>query len=293
MADSDNSNLINDLLSGIGGWYIGNQSSNASNTASGQQSSAIQDAINRASQTYGKNAANFGPYIQAGQGAVSQLAGGVGPTGALGRQFTMTDFHQDPAYQWNVQQALNQIGQSNAVRGGALSGGAQKGMLNYAEQQGSNEYNNAYNRFVQNQQQNYNQLAGLSGMGLNAASGAGNLGTANNQLVSNLLGALGASRAAGTVGSQNAQNAGLSQLIAGLSGAGNSGLWNQLSGLGSQIGNWFGGSIPVNGLTDWSNYTDTYNSVPEIPLENVMTSQPWYETPSVDYFDTGATGDLF
>ena len=257
----DPNSIINQLIGGFGGFYTGQQAGNAASTAAGQEQQAIQQAINQAGNIYGKNAANFGPYIQAGQGAAGQLAAGIGPQGALGRQFTMTDFHQDPAYQWNVQNALNQIGQSNAVRGGALSGGAQKGMADYALQQGSNEYQNAYNRFTQNQQQNYNQLAGLSGMGLNATSGAGNLGMANSQLMGNLLAQLGASRAAGTVGQSTAQNQGLAQLLAGLTGAGSNGLWNQLGQAGSSAYNWLtGDNFTPTSLANYINPAESLSS---------------------------------
>lgn len=277
MAD-DISNAINNIIGAGGSLYQGIQGSEAAEKAAGQEASALQEARRRADALYANNAANYGNYINVGGQAANQLGALAGPTGALGRQFTATDFHQDPAYKWNVEQALNQIGQSNATRGGALSGAAQKAMANYAMNQGSNEYQNAYNRFTQNQQQNYQQLSGLANMGLGGTQALGNLGASQSQTLAQLLASLGQAQAGGTMGSANAMNQGIGGFLAGLSGAGSSGLW-------SSLGNLFSGSGGSSSdLGDWGNYSDVSLGGNDWGAGG---SAPWFSTAAAD------TGEWF
>jgi hypothetical protein len=164
------------------------------NIASNQGSENARDAMLNADGTaistvqgnYNANAPNYQKYIDTGQKALGTLDQQAGPTGNLGRQFTTTDFHKDPAYQFDMQQGLNAISNSNSVRGGSLSGGTMKALTNYGEQQASNEYQNAYSRFTQNQNQNFSQLNSLSNQGLTATAGLSNLGANTSTQVANL-----------------------------------------------------------------------------------------------------------
>lgn len=149
----------------------GSENARDATIAGAQESSATQQGY------YDANVARTQPYVTAGNNALNQLSSQTGTSGALGRQFTTSDFQQSPAYSFNMQQGLNAINNSQSVRGGALSGGAQKAALGYAQQNASNEYQNAYQRFTQNQQQNYNQLSGLSNMGLSATNSLNSMGT--------------------------------------------------------------------------------------------------------------------
>jgi hypothetical protein len=165
--------VIQSVAGGINNIAANTGSENARDAtiAGAQDSAATQTAF------YDANVARTQPYVTAGNNALSQLSNDSGPNGSLGRQFTQSDFQQSPAYAFNMQQGLNAINNSQSVRGGALSGGAQKAATGYAQQNASNEYQNAYSRFTQNQQQNYNQLSGLSNMGLSATNSLNSMGT--------------------------------------------------------------------------------------------------------------------
>ena len=200
---------------GMSNMMQGSVNEAAANEASAEQVSAGLGAQQRANQVYGQSSADYNPFIQNGTQANNYLSQNAGPQGSLGRSFTMADFNQDPAYKFDVQQGLQAINNSNSVRGGALSGGTMKALQNYGQQQASNEFGAAANRFTQNQNQNFGQLSALSGQGLNAVQGQANLGqnysNANTALMTNI----GNAQAGGTLGAAAGQN----QAIGGFFGA--------------------------------------------------------------------------
>jgi hypothetical protein len=204
--------------------FIGNS---AAITAANAEAGGYDSAINTAQNVYNTNSANYTPYINSGAKANQELSNETGTNGALGRQFTQTDFHQDPGYQFDMQQGLSAISNSNSVRGGALSGGSQKSMSNYGEQQASNEFNNARNYFTQNQNQNYSQLSGLSQQGLSATQGLGQLGSqystsvGNSQIgIGNVMGQEALGKASAQEGAINGFTSSLGGQQTGYSGSG-------------------------------------------------------------------------
>ena len=154
---------IGDAVGGIIGGVLG---SNSAGNAAAASEQGYNNAQSANQQTYDANSPYYQPFIQNGTAANNQA------TQMAQRGFTQSDFQQSPAYAFNMQQGLNAINNSQSVRGGALSGGAQKAMTGYAQQNASNEYQNAYSRFA-NQQ---SQLASLSNQGLSATQGLGALG---------------------------------------------------------------------------------------------------------------------
>jgi len=203
------------FASGIANMENGEINSEAAVNAAGAQVGQGTAAMNTANQVYGQSSGNFQPAIQVGRSADQQLGQDAGPNGSLGRQFTMADFNKDPAYQFDVQQGLQAISNSNSVRGGALSGGTMKAMSNYGTQQASNEFGNAASRFTQNQNQNFSQLATLAGQGVQAGQDTAMLGqnysNANTALRTNI----GNAQAGGILG----QAAGQNQVNSGAAGA--------------------------------------------------------------------------
>jgi hypothetical protein len=100
-----------------------------------------------------------------------------GDFGSLNKQFGAGDFNADPGYQWRLAQGQKGIDRSMAARGGLLSGAAVKASADYNQGAASQEYGNAYNRFNQDQNSQYNRLAGMIGTGQHAADYAGGLGS--------------------------------------------------------------------------------------------------------------------
>ena len=130
----------------------------------------------------------FNPYVQAGQGAIQNLAGLMAPGGQLTQQFNASMMQQnDPGYAFRMQQAAKALQGSAAARGGALGGGTLSALQGQSQQLASNEYQNAFQRYTQNQNDIYNRLSGLANYGMqggqqilgaNQQAGAWNYGAA-------------------------------------------------------------------------------------------------------------------
>jgi len=143
---------------------------------------------------------------------LSQNRGAEG-FGKYGRDFSMSDFQQDPGYAFRLAEGQKTLDRQAAARGGLISGGALKAATRYGQDMGSQEYQSAFNRYQTNRS---NQLAPLGSLlssgqaaASNQAAAAGNYGT---QAGGNITGA-GAATAAGQVGSTNALTNALSSYL--------------------------------------------------------------------------------
>lgn len=124
--------------------------------------------------------------------------------GKYARDFGMQDFNEDPGYAFRLAEGQKAIERSAAARGGTQSGAALKAAARFGQDLGSQEYQNAFNRYQINRANQLNPLQSLMGAGQSAAntltSAAGQQG--QNQ-ASNIYNA-GQARASGYVGSANA-----------------------------------------------------------------------------------------
>ena len=187
-------------------------SSNASKTAAGQQERAANAATQEEQYQFDQTNANEAPYRQAGTTALSQLSAGTAAGGQFTQQYTGADLASDPGYQFRLQQGLKGVQNSGSAAGMNLSGAQLSALDQYNQGFASNEYQNAYNRYTSAQQQRYNNLYSIAGLGQQATAVTGQLGQQTaNQISSNDIGA-GNAAAAGTVGSANAINGGISNL---------------------------------------------------------------------------------
>lgn len=152
--------------SGPGGGLVGSLTgTNAANNAAAAETAAGNQAAGTEKGIYTDTVNANQPYTGAGSYAVGQLKSQMP---SLTKQFTMADFQQDPGYQFNLQQGQNAIQASAAARGLLGSTNTMAGLANYSQGLASNEFQNAYNRFTQNQQQRYGMLSGLAGIGQSA-----------------------------------------------------------------------------------------------------------------------------
>jgi len=182
-----------------------------SSDASRKASNTQRDAANLASQTQleseDRARADQKPWLDTGKNALGVLGGRLGLDGGSGdllRQFSPSDFQQDPGYQFRLDQGNKAITNSAAARGGLLSGAAVKAASQYNQDMGSQEYQNAFNRFNTNQTNQYNRLASLAGVGQVAANqNSSNAMQTGNIIGQNQIGA-GNARASGYIGQGNA-----------------------------------------------------------------------------------------
>ena len=117
-----------------------------------------------------QNLARQEPFYQAGLGALPAYTQGVMPGGNLVKPFSMADYQADPGYGFRMSEGMKALDRSAASRGGLLSGATMKGAERYGQDLASQEYNNAYNRYVGNQATQRNALAGLTGFAPTASS---------------------------------------------------------------------------------------------------------------------------
>lgn len=178
------------------------------------------------------------PWYAAGKTALSNLQSGLAPGGQYTKTFSPSDLYTDPSYAWRLQQGQKALEQSAAARGIQFSGGTQAALQNYGQQSASTEYQNAYNRFMNDQTNQYNRQAniaglgqttasGLAGQGANMASNIGNLaqqGTSNISVyganmatnVGDLAQQAANAQSAGRIGAYNTQQQQIGQLAGAL-----------------------------------------------------------------------------
>jgi len=156
------------------------------------------------------------PYRQAGltgQNRLMELMGLGGNTGAAGygrysKDFGMQDFQQDPGYAFRLSEGIKGLDRSAAARGGLISGGAMKAATQYGQEMGSQEYQNAFNRYQTNRTNQLQPLGNLMASGQSAASNQGAAAGAYGVGGGNALTAGGAAGAAGIYGAGQANAAG-------------------------------------------------------------------------------------
>jgi hypothetical protein len=138
------------------------------------------------------------PWLNAGTTAVNRLANGLTPEGEFNNvpKFNFGyNQNADPGYGFRFDQGMRGLNASMAARGMGVSGANIKGAIDYGQGMGSQEYQNAFNRYTTGynadlnaQNTLYNRVAGVAGTG----------GTAANQIASQGLGTASSMGAAGT-----------------------------------------------------------------------------------------------
>lgn len=222
----------------------------AAKYSSDQTLLASREANQLLRDQYSQTRQDYQPYMQAGSTSLSALTGAMGLGGAgpyqgqLQRTFGPSDLTTDPSYQFRLDEGMKALRASKNATGTLQTGQGLKDITNYAQGAASQEYQSAYDRFMNNQNTLYNRLSGIAGLGQNAlgtVSGQGQ--AAAGAAGSNITGAAGqaggymtggaarsgeygtsaaAARAAGTVGSSNA-------MTSGFTGGLNTGLNNYMS----------------------------------------------------------------
>jgi len=158
--------------------------------------------------------AMYAPYMQTGTQANTMLQSGTSSYDSpLLRKFGASDFQADPGYQWRLQQGLSVLENSAANRGNLFSGKAGKALNEYGQEFASNEYQNVYNRYNQDQANQFNRLYQLGAMGLNAT---GSTDDAKRWSTIGQAGALqdvGKAKASGYLGKQAQKQSGFENLL--------------------------------------------------------------------------------
>ena len=230
-------------IGSIGGGLL---ASSGAKSAANAQAAASDRASQVQLEMFNKQNELNAPFREAGITSQNKLLDymglGADPNakdfGKYTRDFGMQDFEQDPGYQFRMDEGMKALERSAAARGNLLSGSALKGITRFGQDNASQEYQNAFNRYQVNRSNQLNPLQSLMGSGQTATNAmttaAGEAGRGIGQTVQNA----GAARASGYVGSANAlaQSLGnvsnsVGQYLAYNGGAAGGGNW---SGLGNQ-----------------------------------------------------------
>jgi len=198
----------------VGSLVGGLMSSNASKSAANTQAAAADRAAQLQHEEYLKNIELQAPFREAGLTSQNRLMEmlGIGGTptspdyGKYAKDFSMTDFQADPGYGFRLGEGIKGLNATAAARGGLISGGALKAATAYGQEMGSQEYQNAYNRYQTNRANQLNPLQSIMGSGQTAANTMGTAGQNYANAAGEAYTGAGNARASGYVGSANAWN---------------------------------------------------------------------------------------
>ena len=116
---------------------------------------------------------DYGNGSPQGGGASGGFGGGNGQyQGGPFQMPSLEEAQNSPGYQFALQQGLRGVESSAAAKGTLLTGGTLKALQGYGTGLADQTYGNVFSRALQANTQNYNQLYGLAGLGVNAATGA-------------------------------------------------------------------------------------------------------------------------
>lgn len=143
------------------------------------------------------------PYMDTGTQANSMLQNALS-TGAIGGTFTPGDLTKDPGYQFNLAQGTQALNRRAVAPGGSgyFSGAALKEAQEFGQGLADRTYNDAYNRWLQEQQNRYGVLSRERGAGYDAASQYGKYATG-----------IGETMADATLAKEKQRMGGLAQLL--------------------------------------------------------------------------------
>ena len=167
--------------------------SDAADTAAQASGQASAATIAEQRRQYDLSRADYAPYLAAGTESVNQLATDLRPGGRFATT-TPFDFrydpNTDPGYAFRFSEGMKGLERSAAARGGLLSGATLKNVTRYGQDMGSQEYQNAFNRYVTGFNANtgerdrlYNRFSGVAGTGQTAVN---QIGTQGANMASNI-----------------------------------------------------------------------------------------------------------
>lgn len=194
-----------------------------STSAADTQASAQQAAAQEQRYMFDKINQQQQPFINQGYSANTTLGDLLGLTGTPGtkvgttglnqgyltQQFDPNNLNNNPAYQFALKQGEQAITNSNTPTQGALSSANQKALTNFNVGTANQWENQYFNQYQEQQNNIFNRLSSIAGLGQNAAANVGNSGTQLGQGIAQATAAAGASQAAGTIGASNALSGGL------------------------------------------------------------------------------------
>lgn len=199
---------IMSMASGLGALF---GSSGGMGDAIGGAQNVYQNYLNQAmAQLKQQQAAGMGyiqPYMQAGGQGLQAYLGSLGLQGGGAQQTAVDRFQASPGYQFALQQGLQSV-QRGMGAGGLTGSGAEMRAL---QQTGQGMAQQEYGQYQQ-------RLAGLAGMGQQAAQFGAGMGQQYGQSIAGLYGTMGSAQAQAEMAQAQAEAAQQSGIGAGIGG---------------------------------------------------------------------------
>jgi len=180
----------------------------SSRSAAKAQASAADRAAELQQQQYNQTREDLAPYREAGYNALNKLIPLSDYT-----KFGMDQFQQDPGYAFRLSEGQKALDRSAAARGGLISGSALKAATRFGQDMGSQEYQNAFNRYQTERSAQLNPLQSLAGIGQSATNQVNAAGQNYANNAGNAMGAAAQANASGYMGMANAAAGGLGQYM--------------------------------------------------------------------------------
>jgi len=191
--------------------------SRASSKAARAQQQAAEQQMQLEREMFNRQVELQEPFRQIGLTNLNRLAAMYGEGGEFARAPSLNELQLDPGYGFRFGEGMKALERSAAARGGLLSGSILKGTQRYGQEMASQEYQNAFNRAMQQREMRSNAMLGLGGVGPAAVSRLGGAAQQYAAGAGQAIGNAGQARASGYLSQGNIlQNA----LATGLQGYG-------------------------------------------------------------------------
>jgi hypothetical protein len=192
-----------------GGSIVGGlMGAKAAKSAAKTQAASADYAAQLQQEQFDKQVELQAPFREAGLTAQNKLLDymGLSPNagGKYARDFSMADYQADPGYAFRLGEGMKGLNATAAARGGLISGNALRAATAYGQDMGSQEYQNAYNRYQINRSNQLTPLQSLMGAGQTATNVMGQAGQNYATNAGEAYIGAGNARASGYVGSANA-----------------------------------------------------------------------------------------
>lgn len=219
--------------------------SSAAKGAAKTQAAAADRAAELQNEQFQQTRQDQMPWLKAGEQALNKLIPMTDYT-----KFGMDTFSKDPGYGFRLAEGQKALDRSAAARGGLISGGALRAATRYGQDMGSQEYQNAFNRYQIERNAQLAPLQSLAGVGQTTAQQLGQAGQNYATNAGNMITGGAAASAAGQVGAANALTGGLGTYLNYSQG---NALTNALRAGGAGYN--YGGYTPTTDYSTGANYT--------------------------------------
>ena len=164
--------LLGALVGAFSSWFGGKSTSDATKANAEATLAATKNTNAMLQRQYDQNRKDNESWRLAGEEALKKIQSDPG------FQFVSEDFDffSDPSYEFRKQESINALDRSAASRGNILSGAQNKAITRYAGNLASQEYGNAFNRYMTKENQRFNQQKNIYDTNLNTQKALGGLG---------------------------------------------------------------------------------------------------------------------